>query len=117
LKSESYRIQRGDILSMIVMHRYNLTAHTFNREYLDLFKECNPKVKDPNRIFAGQKVKLPLYPPQYYETAVSAPPAQPPIMRDLARSNKVRLPDPNAPVPEPGGTRKTRTAAANAQKK
>ncbi len=99
LKSESYRIQQGDILSMVVKNRYDLNTQTFMSEYLDLFKECNPSIKNPDRIFPGQKVNLPIYPPQWYD--VPAPrPAQPPIMRDLAGSNKVRLPDPT-PVAEP----------------
>ena len=99
LKSEPYRIKRGDILSRVVVNRYDLSGRTFVVEYLDLFKKCNPSVKNPDRVFPGQTVNLPLYPPQWHEPPAS-PPAQPPIMRDLARSNKVWLPDPK-PVPEP----------------
>jgi hypothetical protein len=107
LKSEPYRIQQGDILSMVVMNRYDLTLGTFITEYLDLFKKSNPSIKNPDEIFPGQKVNLPLYPPQWY--AVPAPrSAQPPIMRDLAGSNRVRLPNPT-PVDEP---EKTPTVAA-----
>ena len=99
LKSESYQVQRGDILRRVVTNRYDLTLRTFLVEYLDLFKKCNPSIKNPNQIFPGQTVNLPLYPPQWYETPVSTP-EQPPIMRDLARSNKMWLPDPK-PFPEP----------------
>ena len=99
LKSEPYRIKRGDILSRVVVNRYDLSARTFVAEYLDLFKKANPSIKNPDRVFPGQTVNLPLYPPQWHEPPAS-PPAQPPIMRDLARSNKVWLPDPE-PVPEP----------------
>ena len=99
LKSESYRVEQGDILSRIVINRYNLTSRTFLAKYLHLFKKCNPSIKNPDRIFPGQTVNLPLYPPQWYELPAS-PPAPPPIMRDLARSNKVWLPNPKT-VPEP----------------
>jgi nucleoid-associated protein YgaU len=99
LKSETYRIKRGDILSRVVVNRYDLSARTFVAEYLDLFKKANPSIKNPDRVFPGQTVNLPLYPPQWHEPPPS-PPAQPPIMRDLAHSNKVWLPDPE-PVPEP----------------
>ena len=99
LKSETYRIERGDILSRVVINRYDLTVRTFLAEYLDLFKKANPSIKNPDRVFPGQTVNLPLYPPQWHEPPAS-PPAQPPIMRDLARSNKVWLPDPE-PVPDP----------------
>ncbi len=94
LKSETYRIERGDILSRVVMNRYDLTWRTFVVEYLDLLKKANPSIKNPDRVFPGQTVNLPLYPPQWHE-----PPAQPPIMRDLARSNKVWLPDPEPVEP------------------
>ena len=99
LKSESYQVQRGDILSRVAINRYDLKSRTFLAEYLDLFKKCNPSIKNPDRIFPGQTVNLPLYPPQWYETPVSVP-EQPPIMRDLAQSNKVWLPNPK-PVSEP----------------
>ena len=101
LRSESYQIKEGDVLSSIARERYGLSYKTFLSEYLDLFKKCNPSIKDPDRIQAGRKVNLPLYPPQWYgEAPLPPPPAQPPIMRDLAGSNRVRLPDPQ-PVPEP----------------
>lgn len=101
LRSESYQVKEGDMLSSIVRERYGLSSETFASEYLDLFKKCNPSIEDPDRILAGQKVNLPLYPPQWYgEPPLSPPPAQPPIMRDLAGSSRVRLPDPQ-PVPEP----------------
>ncbi|MCD6293554.1 MAG: LysM peptidoglycan-binding domain-containing protein, partial [Deltaproteobacteria bacterium] len=93
LKSESYRIKRGDTLIRVVVNRYDLSAGTFVAEYLDLFKKCNPSIKNPDRVFPGQTINLPLYPPQWHESPAS-PPVQPPIMRDLARSNKVWLPDP-----------------------
>ena len=101
LRSESYQIKEGDILSTVARERYGLSWETFSSEYLDLFKKCNPSIENPDRIQAGQKVALPLYPPQWYgEAELQPPPAQPPIMRDLAGSNRVRLPDPQ-PVPEP----------------
>lgn len=77
LKSEPYRIKRGDILSRVVVNRYDLSAGTFVAEYLDLFKKCNPSIKNPDRVFPGQTVNLPLYPPQWHEPP-ALPPAQPP---------------------------------------
>ena len=98
LKFEPYRIQRGDILSRVAIKRYPLTAKIFITEYLSLFKKCNPSIKNPDRIFPGQTVNLPLYPPVWHEPPAS-PPAQPPIMRDLANSNRLLLPNPK-PVSE-----------------
>ena len=98
LKFEPYRIQRGDTLCRLAIKRYPLTAQIFTTEYLGLFKKCNPSIKNPDRIFPGQIVNLPLYPPVWHEPPAS-PPAQSPIMRDLADSNRVWLPNPK-PVSE-----------------
>ena len=68
LKSEAYKVKRGDILSRLVISRYDLSARQFNREYLKLFKKCNPSVKNPNHILYGKVIRLPLYPPQFEET-------------------------------------------------
>ena len=65
LKSETYKVKRGDILSRLAISRYNLSARQFNREYLELFRECNPSVQNPDHIMYGQKIRLPLYPPQF----------------------------------------------------
>ena len=63
LKSEAYKVKRGDILSRLAISRYDLSARQFNREYLKLFKQCNPYVKNPNHILYGKVIRLPLYPP------------------------------------------------------
>jgi len=68
LKSLEYKVKRGDILSRVVMARYDLSARRFNREYLELFKKCNPSVENPDHILSGQVIRLPLYPPQFDET-------------------------------------------------
>ena len=68
LKSEAYKVKRGDILSRVVMSRYDLSTKQFNREYLQLFKKCNPSVGNPDHILYGKMIRLPLYPPQFDET-------------------------------------------------
>lgn len=67
LKSEAYKVKRGDILSRLAISRYDLSAKQFNREYLELFKKCNPSVKNPDHILYGKVISLPLYPPQFEE--------------------------------------------------
>ncbi len=68
LKSEPYKVKRGDILSRLAISRYDLSARQFNREYLELFKKCNPSVENPDHILYGKMIRLPLYPPQFEET-------------------------------------------------
>ena len=90
LKSEAYKVKRGDILSRVAMSRYDLSAKQFNREYLGLFKRCNPSVKNPDRLFYGRVIKLPLYPPQFEDV-----PDENPALRDLDKSpRKIAFPLP-----------------------
>jgi len=89
-KSEAYKVKRGDILSRVAMSRYDLSAKQFNREYLGLFKRCNPSVKNPDRLFYGRVIKLPLYPPQFEDV-----PDENPALRDLDKfPRKVAFPLP-----------------------
>ncbi|MBW1779176.1 MAG: LysM peptidoglycan-binding domain-containing protein [Deltaproteobacteria bacterium] len=91
LRSETYRIKRGDILSRLAMQRYDLSRKSFNREYLKLFSACNPSIKDPDNLRVGQTIKLPLYPPEYADT-----PEKPPLLKDLEPSpSRVALTPPS----------------------
>ena len=81
-KSEAYMVKRGDILSRLVMSRYDLSTREFNREYLELFKRCNPSVKNPDHILYGQVIRLPVYPPQFDEI-----PDERHALRDLDKSS------------------------------
>ncbi|MBW2047984.1 MAG: LysM peptidoglycan-binding domain-containing protein [Deltaproteobacteria bacterium] len=67
LKTEAYRVKPGDILSRVVLSRYDISSKKFISEYLGLFKRCNPRVKDPDHIMVGQVIRLPLYPPEFEE--------------------------------------------------
>ncbi|MBL7203957.1 MAG: hypothetical protein ISS63_06440 [Desulfobacteraceae bacterium] len=67
LKSEAYKVKRGDILSRVVMSRYDLSSKKFITEYIGLFKKCNPSVENPDHILYGKVIRLPLYPPQFEE--------------------------------------------------
>ncbi len=83
LKRDTYRVKRGDILSQVVMRRYDVSRQQFNREYLKLFAACNPSVEDPNKLLAGQTINLPHYPPVYLD---DAQPKEAPLLRDLEKS-------------------------------
>ncbi len=69
-KYEEYTVRRGDWLSKIAHTRYGITLAVFFNQYLGLFKESNPSLKDPNRIYPGQVIRLPLYPPQFAKRPV-----------------------------------------------
>ena len=83
LKFEAYEVKQGDILSRVVMTRYDLSVRQFTRKYLKLFNKCNPSVKNPNHILPGQVIRLPLYPPQFEEA-----PDGTHALRDLNKSSR-----------------------------
>ena len=62
LKSEPYRIKRGDILSRVVVNRYDLSARTFASEYLDLFKNAIHPSKIRTGSFPGRPSTCPFIP-------------------------------------------------------
>jgi len=94
LKYETYRVNRGDILSRVAMRRYGLSKEQFNREYLRLFAACNPSISDPNQLSVGQVINLPHYPPERADTGDRLPA---PVLRDLEKSpRRVAL---KAPTP------------------
>jgi hypothetical protein len=118
LKSEPYRVKRGDILSRVAMRRYNLSVREFNGEYLKLFRKCNPSVEEPDHIMPGQVIRLPLYPPRFEETTGITP-----ALRDLDKSPRkvaISLPGsiplevktPSAPPPSPKPEAATAAAAS-----
>jgi len=92
LKTQTYRVQPGDILSRVAINRYGLSARQFNREYLPLFRECNPFIENPDTLYVGQAIELPIYPPEYADTGERAP-----ILRDLETSpNRIALKPPRS---------------------
>ena len=111
LKSEAYTVKRGDILSRIVMSRYDLSSKKFITEYMGLFKKCNPSVENPDHIMFGRVIRLPLYPPQFEEAPDGSH-----ALRDLDKSpGKVAIPLPESvalqvktPPAETGAQVKTR---------
>lgn len=61
---ELYTVKKGDSLIRVVKSLYGVPKKELYNEYLNQLKRLNPSIKDLNRIFAGQKVRLPIYSPQ-----------------------------------------------------
>jgi hypothetical protein len=81
LKSQVYKVKRGDILIRVAMARYDLSSKKFITEYIGLFKKCNPSVENPDHIMSGQVIRLPLYPPQFEEAPDGSH-----VLRDIDKS-------------------------------
>ncbi|MBN1277487.1 MAG: LysM peptidoglycan-binding domain-containing protein [Deltaproteobacteria bacterium] len=61
---DHYTVKMGDELIKIVKGRYNIPQEYLYNEYLDLVKQLNPSIKNPDRIYVGQKIRLPVYSPE-----------------------------------------------------
>jgi LysM repeat protein len=59
---EMYRVRPGDSLFRIAKRLYNIPNEDFYDEYIELFKKMNPTLKNLNDLYAGQVIKLPVYP-------------------------------------------------------
>ena len=64
MKLENYTIQPGDSVIKVIMGKYNLPPARLYTEYLQLVRKLNPDIKDLNRVYPGQKIRLPIYSPE-----------------------------------------------------
>jgi LysM repeat protein len=58
---ENYTIEKGDTLTKVVSGRYNLPSKTLYGEYLELASKLNPSIKNFDKIYPGQTIRLPVY--------------------------------------------------------
>ncbi len=76
LDLEQYTIRPGDSLVKVVESLYKIPEGYLYDEYLNLLKELNPDIVDLNRVYPGQKVRLPIYSPKVVRMPITpAPPA------------------------------------------
>jgi len=56
---QEYVIKQGQHLAMILREVYGIPDELIFDEYLNLIKELNPEIGDPNHVVPGQKIRLP----------------------------------------------------------
>ena len=89
LKLENYTVKPGDSLVKVVKSLYNVSDEEINDEYLQMVKRLNPAVKDPNKIYPGQVIRLPVYSPQIVKMPIKKrppPKAEPPVKKKIVGS-------------------------------
>ncbi len=64
LNLENYTVKPGDSLTMLAKGRYDIPSRDMYKGYLDFVKKLNPSIKDPNLIYPGQVLKLPIHSPE-----------------------------------------------------
>ncbi len=73
LELEDYTIKRGDSIVKIIKDIYDLSEKDLINEYLQLVKSVNPEIADLDRIYPGQRVRLPIYSPQIVRKSIKPP--------------------------------------------
>jgi len=86
MKLENYTVQPGDSIIKVVMAKYKIPPARLYTEYLQLVRKLNPNIKDFNRIYPGQKIRLPIYSPQVVRKAIKKQP--PKRMAMLRKGNE-----------------------------
>ncbi|MCF8104976.1 MAG: LysM peptidoglycan-binding domain-containing protein [Desulfohalobiaceae bacterium] len=62
LRSIEYRVKPGDTVFQILLEKTGLPKKIVADRYLGIFRGLNPKIKDIDRIVAGQNLRVPLPP-------------------------------------------------------
>ncbi len=70
LDLENYTVRPGDSLTRVVSNRYGMPSDYLYGEYLQAIKRLNPTIKDLNRIYPGQTIRLPIYSPQQVRSPI-----------------------------------------------
>ena len=86
VRLENYSVQPGDSLTRVVKGRCGTAPGRSYREYLELVKRLNPSIVNPDLIYPGQVIRLPIYSPEVVRKSIPAPPAAFP--RKKARAGK-----------------------------
>jgi LysM repeat protein len=75
---ENYTIKPGDRLIKVIETRYSVSPEDLYNEYLQFVQRLNPSLKDLNRIYPGQTIKLPIYSPKIARMPIARkPPSEP----------------------------------------
>jgi nucleoid-associated protein YgaU len=73
VSAEEYVVRQGEYLAKIIKELYGVPDELVFRKYIHLVKGLNPDIKDPNRILAGQRIRMPSVRQVLSETAGPCP--------------------------------------------
>ncbi len=64
IELQRYTVQPGDDLVKIINRQYEAPDAAFYEKYLSAVRRLNPSVRDFNRIYPGQVIRLPVFTPE-----------------------------------------------------
>lgn len=71
---EDYTIKKGESVVKIIKNLYDIPEEALYNEYLRLVQRANPDITDLDRVYPGQRVRLPIYSPQVVRKPIEPPP-------------------------------------------
>lgn len=91
LNVAQYTVKPGDRLIKVVESLYDIPKKELYNEYLGLLKNINPSIRDLNTIYAGQKVKIPIYSPKVVRAVIKPHPPSPEPLDAVEKEDLKRL--------------------------
>jgi LysM repeat protein len=70
---EHYTVRPGDSIIKIIRNHYDIPKEYLYDEYLNQLKKINPDIKNIDKIYPGQKVRLPIYSPKVVRAPINKP--------------------------------------------
>jgi hypothetical protein len=89
LDLEEYTIVPGDSIIKVIKTQYDIPEEDLYGEYLQAVKRLNPSIKDLDKVYPGQIIRLPIYSPE--------------MIRKPIKKAALSEPEPAAPSIESGG--------------
>ncbi len=86
LKLDHYTVAPGDNIVKVVTSRYDIPASQLYGQYMDMVKKLNPHIRDINRIYPGQVIKLPIFSPKVVRKPIERPPPKEPTTKAPRRT-------------------------------
>ncbi len=81
---KGYTVRPGDSLIKIINREHEEPDAAFYDRYLKAFERLNPSIRDLDRIYPGQVVRLPVFTPEVVRMPIDRPPEEEEIMPELA---------------------------------
>lgn len=104
LDLKGYTVRPGDSLVKIINREYEEPDAAFYQRYLDAVRRLNPSLRDPDRIYPGQVIRLPVFTPELVRMPIEAnetteQPEEDEIMPELALAPPPRTAVQMGPAP------------------